>query len=170
MKRDIRELFQEEDYVNKLPENHRIEFERKLEGIKKSKKKIKVFAIIACIAVLVVSYIFLNQESEVIVEPSILQQVQQIEKEYQKNIEKEWSNFLELTSDQQLISRYRIKLENLSNKYLELSKKLNNQPNNITVLEQLIFNLQTRLQTIRDIQEHIKSLNQKNKTYETIII
>lgn len=177
MKRDIRELFKYDDFeVKNLPENHREEFEEKLKLAKTEKPKKRRFSMFlktaASIALLIsVGYYVLNQKPETIKRPTPLElQVQQIEQDYLQEIDSEWKSFLKVTNDQKLINKYREKLDNLDSNYKELSKSFKESPNNITVLENLIKNLQTRLQLLKDIQNHIQTLNTQQKTYETIIL
>lgn len=172
MKRDIRELFKEDEFEKELPENHRIEFLEKLKATNEKKKFPfkKIVGYVASVAVLVSVYLFLPKNKTDEKNQQLLLHVQEIETEYLKNINTEWNNFLELTNDEKLIERYDEKLKELSADYKVLSSKLNEKPNDINVLEALISNLQKRLQTLKDIQEHIKSLKQKKVTYETIVI
>ena len=172
MKRDIRELFKEEEFEKKLPENHRAEFLGKLKStsVKKKNPIKKMIGLVASVIVLISVYLFLSDNKIEEKDQQLLLHVQQIETEYLKNINTEWNNFLELTDDEKLIEKYDEKLKGLSADYKVLSSKLNEKPNDINVLEALISNLQKRLQTLKDIQEHIKSLKQKKVTYETIVI
>lgn len=172
MKRDIRELFKEDELEKELPENHRIEFLEKLKATNEKKKFSfkKILGYVASVVVLISVYLFLPKNKIDEKNQQLLLHVQQIETEYLKNINTEWNNFLELTNDEKLIEKYDEKLKELSADYKVLSSKLNENPNDINVLEALISNLQKRLQTLKDIQEHIKSLKQKKVTYETIVI
>ncbi|WP_299838185.1 hypothetical protein [uncultured Tenacibaculum sp.] len=172
MKRDIRELFKGDEFEKELPENHRIEFLEKLKATNEKKKFPfkKIVGYVASVVVLISVYLFLPKNKIDEKNQQLLLHVQQIETEYLKNINTEWNNFLELTNDEKLIEKYDEKLKELSADYKVLSSKLNENPNDINVLEALISNLQKRLQTLKDIQEHIKSLKQKKVTYETIVI
>ncbi|MET2986409.1 hypothetical protein [Aureibaculum conchae] len=177
MKRDIRELFRGEDLDSKkLPPNHRIEFTEKLKFSKTEKPKkgnLGIFLKFAASFVLIIAagYYIMNQKSSKIKGPTPLElQVQQIEQDYLREIDNEWQNFVKIAYDQKLIDRYKEKLNNLDNNYKEISKSFNESPNNITVLEGLIGNLQTRLQLLKNIQNHIKILNEKQRTNETIIL
>ena len=87
-----------------------------------------------------------------------------------QNIKTEWNSFVKLTDDKNLIKKYKEKLSALDIDYKEITKQFKIAPNNISVLEKLISNLQTRLRFLKDIQNHIKNLNQKNISYETITI
>jgi hypothetical protein len=174
MKRDIREIFRKNELPKKkLPDFHKDEFLGKLEKFNKKEKPKSFFKIVVSIAlILSVGYYFLNSETEIKQEnqPTLLVQVKQIEKEYLNNINKEWNNFVKLTDDKNLIKKYKEKLSALDIGYKEISKQFKIESNNISVLEKLIKNLQTRLQFLKDIQNHIKILNQKNISYETITI
>ena len=97
-------------------------------------------------------------------------QVAQIEKEYLKSIDNEWQGFVKVTNDQNLVGRYEEKLSSLGDNYKKVSGEFKKDPNNILILESLIENLQRRLQLLKNIRQHIQELNQKNKSYETIII
>lgn len=172
MKRDIRELFKDYDREkNELPYSHRDEFLNKL---KKSRKtRTNTFSLrIAVTFLLLVSlgyFTFFTKEKPAD-EVSVTAKLKEVEKDYLKKIEGEWKRFLLLTDDKKLISRYEKKLSRLDDDYQRLIKIFSKQPNNIAVLEDLITNLKYRLQALKEIQEHIESLNQKNKSYETIIL
>ncbi len=172
MKQDIRELFKEDVAINKLADNHRGEFLKKLKKQSSKKRYRNIIGIVASFFLLfsLSLWFFINKKEIEKKAPSLLLQVQKIEKEYLDNINKEWTKFLELTEDKKLISVYEKKLNRLSNNYRKLTNEFMNNSNNINVLEKLIANLQQRLQTLKDIQNHIKSINQKNITYETIIL
>jgi hypothetical protein len=176
MKQDIRDLFKlEELSKKKLPESHEEEFLEKLQKIKRSKPKKKkadlLLKVAASIVLLIsVGYFFQNSIEPETQKTALEIQVEEIKKEYLKNIEEEWSAFVKSTDDQNLIKRYEEKLLKLDTNYTEISKQLKTDFNNISALEDLIKNLQRRLKLLKDIQEHLKELNQKNKSYETIII
>ena len=172
MKQDIRDLFKENVTINELPNNHREDFLEKLDKQSVKKKYKKTIGLVASFLLLfsLSFYFFKNENGSKIEKPSLLMQVQEIEKKYLKDIDKEWNQFLELTDDKKLISVYEDKLKRLSNNYKNLTVRFTKNPNNMNVLEELIANLKERLGTLKDIQNHIKSLNQKNITYETIIL
>lgn len=173
MKQDIRELFKNEEFSKKkLPESHKEEFLEKLKKIenkKPQKNKGTSFLKIAAIVVLLLSVgvYFQNVNNQ---KTTLEAQIEQIEEEYLKNIKNEWNAFVKNTNDQNLIKRYEEKLSKLDISYKEVSKQFKKAPNNISILEELIKNLQRRLELLKSIQQHIKELNQKNKSYETIII
>lgn len=177
MKRDIRELFNDtETEGKKLPKNHRTEFIEKLNfsTIEKPKKPhlglfLKVAASIALI--ITFGYYMMNQKNSEINKPTSIQvQVQQIEKDYLQQIDNEWKNFVRATDDKELIKVYQQKLDDLNEDYKELSKSFKENTNNVMILEDLIGNLQNRLQLLKDIQNHIKILNEKTNTYETLTL
>lgn len=178
MKRDIRTLFKDGLESGKsLPENHLEEFEQKLNNTLTDKpntfRSIRILKIAVSIALLFALSYALYTKS-IIKEPNIASdleiQVSQIERQYLKQIEDAWQNFLSVTDDQNLIEKYRQKLKMLDQDYVEFSKNFQHNPNNLTSLENLIFNLQTRLQFLEDIVNHIHELNAQNKIYETIIL
>jgi len=180
MKQDLRELFKKTDLSEKkLPINHKDEFILKLtkKSFKKNRKRsfsyianIAAFFLILCM----VSYFFFYQnpssKTEIVKKTNIETQLKQIEKEYLANINKEWNNFLVLSNDQNLIKRFEQKLKDLDLDYQEISLKYKKEPNNILIIENLIDNLSTRLQLLKDIQEHIKLLNKETHKNESIII
>ncbi|WP_299626296.1 hypothetical protein [uncultured Tenacibaculum sp.] len=173
MKRDIRELFKEEEFEKELPENHKAEFLGKLKETSRKKKNPfkKMIGLVASVIVLIsVYYLFLPDNKIEEKDQQLLLHVQQIETEYLKNINTEWNNFLELTDDEKLIKKYDDKLKKLSESYKVILSRFNKNPNDINTLEDLISNLQKRLQALKDIQAHIKNLKQKKVTHETIII
>lgn len=171
MKRDIRNLFNEEDDLKTLLETHRIEFLEKLQ--KQPKKKATSFYWLKIAAVLLIALtvgisVFYNKSIEVDTQP-MLAQIEAVEAEYLKNIEKEWISFVAIAEDEVLIVRFKNKLNDLSKDYQEISSQFKNDTNNILVIESLVENLQTRLQILKDIQEHIKILNQNNEHNENTI-
>ncbi|WP_299115891.1 hypothetical protein [uncultured Winogradskyella sp.] len=171
MKRDIRDLFKEEDQLEILQENHRAEFLEKLQ--KQAKKKSSTFfwlsvAAIAIIALTVGFNIFYDSTTEQEVS-SVVAQIEAVEAEYLEDIEQEWQNFIAIAEDEVLVTRFKKKLDELDKNYQEISVQFKNDPNNIIAIENLIDNLQTRLQILKDIQEHIKILNQNNEHYEKSI-
>jgi len=177
MKRDIRELFKNEEFPKKkLPNFHEEEFLGKLEKLNKKEKSkpfVQIFKIAASIVlILSVGYYFLSTESAVKQEdqPTLFVQVKQIEKEYLRNIKTEWDTFVQLTTDHNLIEKYKQKLLNLDINYREASKQFTENHNDINILQSLINNLQLRLELLKDIKEHLKELNQKNTSNETIYL
>jgi len=171
MKRDIRDLLKEEDNFKSLPDNHRTEF---LEKLKKQPEKksaelpwLKIVAVFL-VALTVGFSLFFNKPADLKVSP-IIAQVEAVEAEYLKNIETEWQSFIALAEDEILVERFRNKLDDLSTDYKEVSMEFKNDTNNILVIEALVENLQTRLQILKDIQAHIKILNQKRESYENTI-
>ncbi len=177
MKRDIRELFKDEEFPKKkLPAFHEEEFLEKLEKLHKKEQPkfiVQFFKIAASIVLMLsVGYYFLSTETAVNEEdkPTLFVKIQHIEKEYLKNIETEWNTFVTLTTDRNLVEKYKEKLRRLDMNYRELSKQFAENINDINMLESLINNLQLRLQLIKDIKEHLKELNQKHTSNETIYI
>lgn len=169
MKRDIRELFEKEylEATQCLPKNHRNEFLQKLdsEASNKSLKPKNLILKIAAIFIiaLTVGYFVINKDKAEEISP-LVAQIEAVEMEYLANIEVEWQNFKAIATDSVLVKRYEKRLKDLDTDYKEVSKAFKNDTNNITVVESLIENLQTRLQLLKDIQEHIKILNQKPRT------
>ena len=170
MKQDIRNLFKEEEDLKTLPDNHRAEFSDKLNKQKQSKNK--RYTWIGAVAVVVVALtigfaLFTKQPTENI--SPFIAQVEAVEAEYLEEIKTEWQNFIALADDEVLVARFKKKLDELDNDYKIISKQFKSDANNIQVVEALVENLQTRLQILKDIQEHIKILNQKNEQYEQSI-
>ena len=157
-----------------LPENHREDFIGKLDTQHKKKRGFKKSTLLKIGAVVLllfsVSTYFINDDKSKPKENSFRVQIKAIEKEYLQNIDNEWQQFLEISSDSILIKKYETKLQNFDTEYKTITHQLNNTPNNIYILEMLIINLQRRLELIKNIKEHIKELNQKNTSNETIYL
>jgi hypothetical protein len=171
MKRDIRDLFKEEDDFKSLPVNHRTEF---LERLKKQPdKKSTNFPWLKIAAVLLVALtaglnIFYDTPDEAEVSP-IVAQIEMVETEYLKNIEAEWESFLSVAEDSMLVKRFENKLIELDTDYQEISLQFRQDSNDIFVVEDLINNLKKRLNLLKDIQSQIKLINQKNELHENSI-
>ncbi|WP_299334319.1 hypothetical protein [uncultured Psychroserpens sp.] len=180
MKQDIRDFFKDEDASGKrLPDSHRQEFYEKLKASRprrESKLSTNYMFKVAAIVILFVALAFTifktteNVTNQVVEEAPIETQIELIEQQYLANIDKEWQSFISIANDDKLVKRYRAKLDDLDKDYKDISKQFKADNNNIMVIEALVENLQTRLQLLKDIQEHIKSLNQQNEHYETINI
>lgn len=164
MTQDIRDLFKEEDRLEKqLPEGHRDEFYEKL---KASKPKLLVSWLwmkIAAVLIIALTIGFLVVPSNLytVKESPIVAQIETIEAEYLANIETEWQSFIAIANDEFLIERFRKKLNELDADYKAISAEFKTDTNNILVIEALVDNLQTRLRILKDIQKHINILNQK---------
>lgn len=166
MKRDIRDLFKEEDSLKKLPENHRTEFLKKLQEPDKPKQNwLRMLSLVA-VFVIALTIGFNLMESKPEQQTPIIAQIEAVEAEYLANIETEWQSFIALAKDEVLIERFRNKLNELDADYQDISLQFKNDSNNILVIEALVDNLQIRLQILKDIQEHIKILNQNNEQHE----
>jgi Tfp pilus assembly protein PilN len=172
MGQDLRKLFDTEKFPKKeLPENHVGEFAQKLQNQAPKKKSWlkNVVRIAASIAILfTVGYFVLNGSED---ESTPLQkQVAEMEKTYLKQIDEEWQTFVDLANDPKLVDYYKDRLNRLKEDYNQISVQFNQEPNSILILEELIQNLQQRLELIKSIQEHIQELNQKNTSNETIYL
>ncbi|WP_405610158.1 hypothetical protein [Polaribacter sp. Asnod1-A03] len=174
MEHDIRDLFSKSESPKKeLPKFHRKDFITKLDGMKNSKDKKKTYyflKIAASILVLLFCGYFYQNTNSTPTKTAFEIQFEGIEKEYLINIDKEWNAFIEVANDTILIRKYKEKLKESDMEYKKITTQLKELPNNINVLESLIDNLQRRLQVIKDIKEHIKELNQKNTSNETIYL
>ncbi|NRD20628.1 hypothetical protein HNV08_11260 [Winogradskyella eckloniae] len=169
MKRDIRHIFKdEEDDLKPIPKNHRAEFLTKLRKPKSQKQNPLVWLGVAAALVIALTIGFNVFNSDALENNTtpIVAQVENIEAEYLASIEAEWQSFIALTEDEKLVKRFRKKLDELDMDYQEISKQFKNDSNNILVIEALVDNLQTRLQILKDIQKHIKILNQNNEHHE----
>ena len=170
MKRDIRDVFKEEDELKILPDNHRAAFLEKLQKQSQKKSSLQMWLRIAAIAVvaLTVGFNLFNNQPEENISP-MLAQIEAVETEYLQDIEKEWQNFIAIANDEVLIVRFKKRLDALDKDYQDISTQFKNDTNNISVIEALLENLQTRLQLLKDIQAHIKILNQKTEQNENTI-
>jgi len=177
MKQDIRKILEDKVVSNKkLSESHRAEFITKLKASHSTAKNSQQFIIYRVAAVIVVlitmGYFTYNltriQESEVLQPQTMIAQMETIEREFLKNIDTEWQNFLMLAKDEKLVKRFEERLDNLDKDYQEVSQQFKENSNNILIIENLVENLQTRLQLLKDIQEHITILNKQNQDYEII--
>ena len=174
MERDIRDLFKVKNDFNKdLPKNHREDFIKKLgehQPKKELKKSYKFLKIVASL-LLIISCVVLYKNTIALPQKSAIElQMQAIEKDYLISIKKEWNSFKEIATDTILVNKYEEKLEKSKLEYRKITKQLKDFPNDINLLESLITNLQRRLQLIKEINEHIKELNPKNASNETIYI
>ena len=177
MEHDIRDLFdRNEEPKRELPKNHREEFLEKLntQTSKKTKTKSFFFLKIASSILLIICcvYFYLDDVSytQKIAKTQVQIQVEMIEKEYLINTDKEWNSFIEIANDSVLVRKYREKLKESVTDYKKITQQLIENPKNTNVLESLINNLQRRLQLVKDIKEHLKELNQKNTSNETIYL
>lgn len=171
MKQDIRDLFKEEETLQTLPNNHREEFLTKLQS--QPKRKSRVFywmgAVAVAIVVLLLGFNLANKTGATETTSPVLAQIEAVEAKYLKDIEKEWQSFVALAEDERLVERFKVRLDELDKDYQEISSQFNQDSNNIAVIESLVENLQTRLKLLKDIQEHIKILNQNNEQNEKSI-
>ena len=178
MEHDIRDLFNrdEKHSEKKIPKNHRIEFINKLPNLEAQKPKKKPFHVMKVAAVVGLifcgSYFYLNAPVSIgeTAKTEIQIQIELFETEYLSNIDKEWNSFIQVANDTVLVRKYKGKLRESVTDYKKINQQLKENPNNISVLESLITNLQRRLQLIKDIKEHVKELNQKNTSNETIYL
>jgi len=175
MEQDIRDLFKTDDFSKKkLPKAHRSEFLDKLKATKVKNKnrvsKYKLLKIAAIVLVLVsVGYFSITPfgiTSGTTEETALQLQIKTVEAQYLKHIEREWGNFLQITNDDTLVTRYKQKLKSLDDDYKDISEQFQENANDIVIVEALVENLKRRLQLLKDIQEHIKILNQENDSYE----
>lgn len=177
MKQDIRKILKKRElYLNKLPDSHREEFVAKLKSnqFKTSPKRQFTLYRVAAILTLMISLGYLTykttsfQNTEISKPPPIVAQIQTLEKEFLKNIEIEWRNFEAVAYDKKLVNRFEQRLSALDDDYQNLTIEFKKDPNNIHVIQNLIQNLQTRLQLLQDIKEHITILNKENQRDEVI--
>lgn len=172
MKQDIRKLFEreDEDDFQELPSNHRKVFQMKLRKDKPELKSSFIFKVAVLALVLIgTTFGFYNSHTTISSGETILSQMDKIEKDYLKSIEKEWQDFTSATNDSILIKRFQNKLYDLSQDYNNLSNQLESNPDNTIIIQSLIDNLQTRLKLLEDIQNHIKLLNSKPDENEAIL-
>lgn len=170
MKQDIRDLFKEDEDLKTPPANHRNEFLEKLKKQNQSKKpslKWLKIAAVFIVALTVGLSVFYKEKTENV--SPMIAQIEAVEAEYLKEIDAEWKNFVAIADDEMLVDRFKKKLDELDNDYKIISKQFKSDANNIQVVEALVKNLQTRLQILKDIQEHINILNQKNEQNEKSI-
>jgi len=177
MNKEIRKILEDKVVSNKkLSESHRAEFITKLKASRSTAKNSQQFIIYRVAAVIVVlitmGYFTYNltriQEPKVSQSQTMIAQMETIEREFLKNIDTEWQNFLMLAKDEKLVKRFEQRLDNLDKDYQEVSQQFKENSNNILIIENLVENLQTRLQLLKDIQEHITILNKQNQDYEII--
>lgn len=172
MKKDILDIIKEKTPdSHQLPQNHRAQFYEKLMKQKEQKPKNNLyFKIAATAAILVIGSFFTWNYVTAIPEESMGNSnlsLVKIESDYQLKIEKEWNSLLHLTSDSTLIYRYEKKLLQLNDDYKNLTQEYSGDSNNIELIENLVQNLEYRLQLLQDIQSHIKQI--KDTTDETTI-
>ena len=172
MKRDIRPLFKDTTVHSKrLPEDHRQEFINKL-GETKNRKPIpwlKIAALLVTFLAVGYAIITFGKEDSSTQQLEIAQQIEAVEQEYLKDIEKEWKRFVAIANDDVLVARFKKKLDDLDKNYQIISVQFKEDSNNILIIETLVENLQTRLKLLKDIQQHIEILNQNNEQHEQTI-
>lgn len=175
MKQDIRKVLKNIDVSkHKLPDGHREDFYAKLKISKPRNKNVTdytyVYKVAAIVLVLLTAgYFFINGDAAAKNEKAFVKQIEAIEKDYMVSIDKEWKSFLLLAKDENLVSRYKKRLEDLDADYKEISKQYVDDSNDVFMIEALVENLQTRLNLLKDIQKHINLLNQQNEHYETTL-
>jgi DNA repair exonuclease SbcCD ATPase subunit len=172
MEKDLRNLFDTEEFPKKkLPVGHEENFMQKLNQQQPAKKNSRSFflKVAASIAIIFTVGYFVINSTEIDSQTELQKQVAQIEKNYLKQIDQEWKTFEETAKDPNLIKYYKERLDRLKEDYDQISKRFSEDPNNILILEELIKNLQRRLELLKNIQKQIEA-NKQNKRYETIII
>ncbi|GAB4156917.1 MAG: hypothetical protein Tsb0033_08130 [Winogradskyella sp.] len=170
MKQDIRDFFKDREDLKTPPANHRNEFLEKLKKQNQSKKvslKWLKIAAVFIVALTVGISVFYKEKTENV--SPMIAQIEAVEAEYLKEINTEWENFVAIANDEVLVARFKKRLDALDRDYQSISKQFKSDANNIVVVEALVDNLQTRLQILKDIQEHIKILNQNNEQHEKSI-
>lgn len=172
MEKDLRNLFDIEEFPKKkLPAGHEVDFMQKLNQQKPMKKNSQSFflKVAASIAIIFTVGYFVINATNSDSQTELQKQVAQIEKNYLKQINQEWKTFEVTAKDPNLINYYKERLDRLKKDYDQISKRFSEDPNNILILEELIQNLQRRLELLKNIQKQIEA-NKQNKRYETIII
>lgn len=172
MKQDIRNLFNKEDEltIKKLPSNHRDEFQKKLKLVKPQKQSFLILKMAASLLILLgIGYGIYQLQPKNYSDEHTISQLANIEKQYLNHIQSEWESFLAVTNDSTLVKRYEKKLDELETDYKMLSNQLKSNPQNIFIIEDLISNLQNRLQLLQDIQNHIQILNKNRANNENTL-
>ncbi|WP_394747951.1 hypothetical protein [Spongiimicrobium salis] len=175
MQQDLRNLFKKEDSILELPQNHKEDFLVKLRVSQKGTNQRRwlrsgygIAAVLVLFLGAITGFFTLLDAEKTTAQSTIVQQIESMEKEYLANINREWQNFLILTTDRDLVKRYEKRLDDLGKDYKDTASQFKENPNDIHTIEKLINNLQTRLQLLKDIQEHIKIINQQNEPYENL--
>ena len=169
MEHDIRNLFKKDEISEvEIPPFHKEEFIKKLNSSKQNNYNVAIS--VAVIIVFMMVLLFPKNDTSKENKTLIQTQIATFEKEYLTNINNEWQQFVAISNDSILIKKYEIKLKDFDTDYKKITENLKSNPNNINVLEALINNLQRRLELIKNIKKHIKELNQKNISNETIYI
>lgn len=172
MEKDLRNLFDTKEFPKKkLPEGHELDFMQKLNQQKPAKKYSRSFflKVAASIAIIFTAGHFVINSPMSDSQTELQKQVAQIEENYLKQIDQEWKTFQAVAKDPNLVKYYKERLDRLKEDYDTLSERFSEEPNNILILEELIKNLQRRLELLKSIQKQIET-NKQNKRYETIII
>ena len=169
MEHDIRNLFKKDEISEvEIPPFHKEEFIKKLNSSKQNNYNVAIS--VAVIIVFMMVLLFPKNDTSKENKTLIQTQIATFEKEYLTNINNEWQQFVAISNDSILIKKYEIKLKDFDTDYKKITENLKSNPNNINVIEALINNLQRRLELIKNIKKHIKELNQKNISNETIYI
>lgn len=157
-----------EDNAPVLPKNHRKDFEKKL-SINNTKPYTKLYKIAALVIVLI-SITTLLATLKPKTSSGFENDMTRIETELLQKIDSTRNNINLKTIDPELLEIYDSKLNELATDYRKISEALQQHPNNIMLLEQLILNLQNRLSLLKSMESQSNSSNQKYEHHETIIL
>lgn len=178
MPKDLREMLQEEiKDTGKLSNNHRSNFEAKLQQeLHSNKKKNYQFLKIAASFLVIIGlgssiFYFSNSTVTSTVEKakieslgSISPELKKIENYYLVSINSEISSLEETQENKELLDGYFEKISELSTDYKLLTKELNEEGLNEKTIIALIDNLQLRLKLLYQLKGQLNELKNLNKS------
>lgn len=171
--KNIQDILNENDATLEtpmLPTGHRAEFLQKLstmEGIPSKSTPFQYWKSIAAACVLFLgigAIMYSNYGKKEVIESSLFTEMKSIEDEYLQHIASEWETFQRTANDENLVTKYKERLENLDASYQELRQEFLVQKNSLTTLDNMIKNLQMRLSLLQEIQQHLKRLQDEQNT------
>lgn len=177
MPKDIRDILKEDHNSREMNENHRQRFEQRLEALHKPSKRTNFFflKLAASIILLVgLGWYFIPNNTTEIVQPSIENEIvdlgtispemKQIETYYMTAINYEIAS-LEITPEnQEILDDYLDKIGKLTEDYKRLNNQIDVKNIDEKIINELITNLQLRLQILLQLKDELNNMKKLNTT------